>query len=598
MININMEGKSNLLEEVSGILIRFILALIAVGLIAVIAFYIIPELITGDSRGWKSASAGSLTLYYKKDDPPQTPAKETVNRIQSRKQDIISKLKIDKGALPERIAVYIHPDLASLKGEITARKSSSARDIPLGLIDTTTTENVDKLLTRLLTTFSWGKPSSELLRDGLQEYISNGINYPNYRAAALGDLSFGLKDLVKLENSGDYPIDTLEMIYDKFDSPDAPAGLSLAQLSSLISDGKEREYYADYIKYESASLVQYLISTYGMDKFADIWQSYSFAAGIKRTLGTGLSDLEARWQEYLIAETKSQDLLHYLRGKYLSDLGQFPGAKSELNGVGNLPTGIEDMDLIKSKVSFFLADFSQAKTIISRINSDGLSEGTKRELDFYRELLQIYDRAESRAGTNLTIIFTEESIPSAQKVDELYQVTERWKNTFPAALDHDEQYVIILSPGSDTTKATEFLPPTAKIIERSEDPITVLAGLLVNNITRTPTYSGLLKQGLITFFSRDDYVSRGRDLIEQGRWKSVESIVFEGNGYTRGNVEGAAIVKYLIDKYGSGVFLDIWKMTTPLGGDHSLQYSLEKTTGDDLAGVETKAKNYLVTERG
>jgi len=44
-------------------------------------------------------------------------------------------------------------------------------------------------------------------------------------------------------------------------------------------------------------------------------------------------------------------------------------------------------------------------------------------------------------------------------------------------------------------------------------------------------------------------------------------------------------------------FLTIWNLTTPLGGDNSLQRSLNLVVGNSIEEVEKKVKDYVLNKR-
>ncbi|MBS3793074.1 hypothetical protein KGY77_10590, partial [Candidatus Bipolaricaulota bacterium] len=125
----------------------------------------------------------SISVYYLQEDLSDFNPRSYLSRVSEAEQAIATKLSLKESEIPDKIRIYVHKDLPALKQAIADRKSSSDRDVPLAVMDIIAGHEFRPVLVRLLTTFTWGKPSSEFLRLGLQYYFSDKLDNPHLRAA-------------------------------------------------------------------------------------------------------------------------------------------------------------------------------------------------------------------------------------------------------------------------------------------------------------------------------------------------------------------------------------------------------------------------------
>ncbi|MBS3814897.1 hypothetical protein KGY63_05910, partial [Candidatus Bipolaricaulota bacterium] len=216
------------MREIQRTLIGLVAAFGIVALFAATIFYFIPTFFSSQGINWSIEESGSVSVYYIEDDLPDFDPQSYLTRVIDSKENIVQKLGIEGTRVPDRIRVYLHRDLATLKSAIAERKSSPGGDVPLAVMDVISGYEVEPVLVRLLTVFSWGRPSSEFLRLGLQSFFSNRIDQPHLRVAGLGDTTFSFSEITSLAETDNLPHSLHDNIYDSFDSPAAPAGIGLS----------------------------------------------------------------------------------------------------------------------------------------------------------------------------------------------------------------------------------------------------------------------------------------------------------------------------------------------------------------------------------
>lgn len=583
------------LREVRRTLYGFGFSLFVIGAFALLFFYVIPTYFRSSGRDWKQEKSRTITLnYLHTDDSGGKDYGPLLQELTDFRVEAVDKLELDSGEVPDRIHVYLHRDLNSLKTAISTRRNSPEVDVPLATMDVIEGKPIKPVLVRLLTTFTWGRPSSEFLRLGLQTYFSNQYEEIHLRAAALEGTGFSLEEMVLLEESTDYLRSLQDRIYDSFDSPRAPAGLDMATASSLLRfEGAERPFRHE-LEVKAGSFVQYIIKEHGVESLKELWQRGSLEEGIEKAFGSSISETEESWRDYLSKKVEKSSIYRYFRARSLFEQGKPLEAQEALKGADEDPGFASETSYLQGKMGFLSGDWKKAKTSLERVSGGGTSRFDETEIRALEELIAPYEGGGFLKTGKLYLAFPEATRDLGELERTVVDIWERVENRLPTLDWSYGRFVVFLSPeGASGHWEKVELPGWVLVTSDREDLRYRLAELLVGGANRIPTYSNLLRQGLIHYLSGEQVFRQASDLLDEGRWSPLDGLTFSEEEISDSDWEAAAFVGFLIEKLGSERFLEIWEFTTPVGGDRSLEGALKEVLGRGLTEVERELKQYL-----
>jgi hypothetical protein len=84
-------------------------------------------------------------------------------------------------------------------------------------------------------------------------------------------------------------------------------------------------------------------------------------------------------------------------------------------------------------------------------------------------------------------------------------------------------------------------------------------------------------------------------MLVDGSWESLDGLIIGGKRDSRSLTEASAFVGYLLDEYGRKKFAEIWNLTTPLGGDVSLDTAMKEVIGRTLKQAEEDLKDFITS---
>ncbi|MBS3764881.1 hypothetical protein KGY71_00010 [Candidatus Bipolaricaulota bacterium] len=583
------------LREVRRTLYGFGFSLFVIGVFALLFFYVIPTYFRSSGRDWKQEKSRTITLnYLRTDDSGGKDYGPLLEELTDSRVGVVDKLELDPGEVPDRIHVYLHRDLNSLKTAISTRRNSPEVDVPLATMDVIEGKPIKPILVRLLTTFTWGRPSSEFLRLGLQTYFSNQYEEIHLRAAALEGTGFSFDEVTALEETTSHLRSLQDRIYDSFDSPRASAGLDLGSLSSLFRfEAAERPYKYE-LEVQSGSFVSYLIREYGVEKLRQLWEASSLEEGFQEVFGVTVSDMEESWRTYVTMRAKGKENHNYFRARSFFNQGALDEARDKLEGLERDGVPEKDIAFLKGQVNFFAGNWEEAKENLSSPAITGLSESKERMVRRFGSLIGSYRAGKSWNSGRLYLVSSESLEGSDVLAREVLHLWKRVREELPS-LDWNYSRFMIFLAGEEVNEDWEEVasPDWVAIYGGDGDPGVRAVELFVRGAKRIPTYSGLLRQGLIHYLAGEDVFAEATSVLEDGRWSPLDGLTFDGTGKMDSKREAAAFVGYIIEEFGSEDFLDIWNLTTPLGGDKSLESALRDTVGIGLGKAEENLKNYL-----
>lgn len=591
----------SIFSEVRRILIELTIFFIIVSLVGVAVFYLFPIFIDSSGTNWRVEKNDLVAIHYLEKESPEIDSEKLLESITGARKDIAERLHLENP--PNRVHVYLHEDLNSLRSVIARRKGSSAVSTPLATIDLVYDSSIKPLLVRALTLFSWGEPSSEFLRLGLQGWLSNNVSNHHVRIAALGQ-AFLLTEVSKLEQVGKIPRTLQEKIYDYFDSPNAPAGMNLSQFSSLIRQEESERMFQERLEVESISFVSYLINKFGVSEVRTIWEADSLREGIEEAFGLSLDKLSEEWLDFVDNRVGNDNPVYlYYRGRFLFTKGRLKEAKNLLEA--KIRPGMDrdkykskkDVLFLKGQISFFKGDWKEASDYFEMLKDLEQGENLGKKTNAYLELLRSYREGKKRNPGETTLFESGYKRKTTDLVEGVSRTLEKAKKSLPILKDSYDLLKVFLIQSQFQKKLWYKLDlPNWVITESSSSALSnEISEFVASKLTRTPTYSDLLRQGLISFLARKEVFSSAVQILSKGNWKPLNSILVGTDEDPAKKAEAGSFVGYILKEYGSKKFSRIWFLTTPLGGDKSLTSALNQVIGLWLGQLETNLKDFLFT---
>jgi|GEM_PF-1853041 len=592
-----MQGRqvNGLFREARRTLIGLTVAFLIVGLVGIVVFYLLPTFVFTPNSDWAIVEDNSVSVYYKKNNLSESVPANYLSRATRAKEEIVEKLGLKEDNLPDRIRVYLHGNLEELKASIVERKSSTNIDEPLAVIDVISGYEVEPLLVRLLTLFSWGRPSGEFLRLGLQSFFSDRLSRPHLRVAGLGEGRFTFREIVSLEKTNNIPRSLHDRIYDSFDSPNAPAGMSLSGFSSLIRFGAAESPYRYEVEAESASFVSYLINEYGYPAFRELWRANSFREGAVRTFGISLEGLEQDWVEFVDSRSGGGYYDRFYRALTLFTRGELVEATKTLSDFSEGEARADEYLFLKARLSFYRGDWDEARKYISKLESREIGLEVNTDIEDYKKLLTDYESG-SRKEVGKLLVFAPKGVEKlSDLVSRCSSLIERAEAQFPELIDELNLLRVFVSGGKESDDVwTRLDHPRGVIFSSAANSLELsISRALVNELSRTPTYSNLLRLGLVRFIMDPAVFNEARELVTREAWESLGGLTVEVDRESSSLVQAGGFVGYILTRFGPDKFTRIWYLTTPLGGDNSLETALNEVVGKGLGEVEADLKNFL-----
>ncbi len=590
------KGKREGWREVRRALFGLTAAFLIVGFFAGLIFYFIPNFFNSSGPDWTIVENESISVYYLKEDIPDLNQGKLLTELSKSRNRIIDELALSEAKIPDRIRVYFHKDPPALKSAISARKSSSGSDVPLGVMDVIYGYGYKPVLVRLLTQFAWGRPSAEFLRLGLQTYISDQLNRIHLRAAGLDRSGFSFDEIISLENTGHMPQSFQVKIYDSFDSPAAPAGMSLSSFSSLMRSNTRESPHRYELEVEAGSFVSYLISEYGPDKFRELWKAGSLSSGAEKVYGVELEELEEDWREFVESKAGTDKYIRYFRARTAFSSGKFEEALANLED--SFAGGLYDEKLhfLKGRIYFYLGEWGKAQRQFSELEEGEHVSHPQKATRAYKNLLRVYKAGEKFRKGKITI-FVPEGVDLSRETllagDEVLVKAQRHLSELEWSSGRFRTFILRSEGEIVESWMAIDLPGSVAVVSDPDKFRLRIAEMLVSRMSRTPTYSNLLRRGLVHYLAKEKVFSSGKKVLREDGWKPLSEVLVTLDPGSNSSKIAASFVGYLLHRYGAKDFRTIWQLTTPLGGDNSLGSALEKVAGLRLNELEKKLKSFL-----
>jgi tetratricopeptide (TPR) repeat protein len=596
-----MEKKDNgALREVKRTVIGLAVAFGIVGLVAVAVFYFFPGFLGSSDRDWSSVEDDSVEIYYRREDLSELDPESYLSRVIRAKEKIAGRLNIEEREVPDRIRVYLHENPGALRAAIAERKSSPEADVPLAVMDLIYGFELEPVLVRLLTSFSWGRPSSEFIRLGLQTWFSDRFDDPHLRVAALGEDLFSFSDINSLAATNNIPLTFHDRIYDSFDSPYAPAGMSLSGFSYLMRSETGKSPYRYEVEVEAASFVSYLMDKYGVGKFRSLWESNRWLEGVKEIYGINPEVLEDEWRKFVTKRKGDDSEYAFYRARTLYSRGRLAEAINLLDDMPEGESETRESLFLRARINFYSGRWEGARRYFSKLNKREFNPNINARIKAYLEMLEVYEIGEKREGRGLTLFGSRKTTDMDIITRECSNVVQKAKKEIPQLAEKLGGFRVFIDKGEYDGGVRDGLdlPNGVAFGSGPGDSSLKVAELIASGMSRTPTYSTLLRRGLVHFLTGSDVFQSAEEIVGGGRWESLSGITVDLDTETSSSVQAGAFVCFIISRYGSGKFTRVWHLTTPLGGDVSLETALREVVGRNLGEIEDDLVGFLKSYEG
>jgi len=587
------KSENGLWETVRGALVGLLTFSLIIFILGFILFYFWPAVLKPYLSPWEVRRGPTFTLHYRKGVSLQQPPDQYLKTLDGELDRITSRLNIPREDLPDRIHVYLHQDLSQLKAAITNRSST---DSPLALLDLLEEGSFVKPLVRLVTAFGWGKPAAGFLLEGLQELLAgaqSSSQLAQVKAAALGRKLFSPKELLALEEAEKLPLSPIDELYDKFSSPQASASPGLADLSLLVRGSAGRTSLEEEILLSCRTLVSFLLVG-RKGRFSQLWKASSLEEGLENFYGTGLERIDQSWRSHLREIGDKDPRFSFFRGLEFLSRGKYDQAEIELKKeVGQELEG--KRGVVLAWLQFYRGDLGKAGEILNGLSGD-FEAGLRDSVAPLSQLLEIYEGGERREkdGLVLTAPAGREDLPLSDLMDGGRRVIEKLTPLLTHSLrPSPDRFVLFLGEEDPPSLPNrEWVRPRWTGFFSSPSELrSLLARAGVDSLSRTLSYSALLKEGLKSYLKwTGDPFQRGREIAREGSWISLRDLtISEG----KGKAQARAFVAYLLETGGAERFLKLWRSTSPLQGEKSLIDAVAGIYGVPFAELEERLLDYL-----
>jgi len=575
--------------------------------------YAIPEVIQPYFSQEATYESPNFVFHYAKNALPEHP-EQYVHNYDQALADVLSALEIPLeslrakiGSKDKRIHVYLHASREAIQGAVLKRRRSG--EMHLALLDALYDENPKTQLVELVTAFMFEKPPSRILYTGLRLYLGDPKAEYYAKASALPEISFfTLEELLNLERN--QPSRFPETLYEVFNSPRAPAALDLEKLAKLMRGGIERAEYppAETLRTEAAAFVKFLIEELGgIEPFKKLWAVHSFAEGMQAIYGLSLQELDARWQQILRERGPKEASYHYLRGKSLAEAGKF------VEALGFLKTALaasEKPEIYAELGAIYeaLGQWQEAEQAFRQAHTLGADKETM-ELNVKR--VKSYSSWSSYHTENLLIHYpadletnmAEWAIGNEKALQNILKALNVPRQELP-----DKIVIFLYKDEAQTPKilgediSLNWTDELKGIIhmKRAKSAAYELAQMIARRMNRALTYSRVLQRGLAFYLDNSgrDYYQEAAMLLKTKAWIPLRTLDFDGYNNPAAQVEAAAMVRYLLERYGIDRFKELWARTSIIGEYMSLESGLLKIYGLSKDALEEALKSALQLKAG
>ena len=528
--------------------------LIGAGLVAVFIMFVIQPLMTRETWDRTSVRGEYFTLWYQEESPSAAGAHGLLDRLDGEIEDLMELLGVDESALSFPVDVFVHDDLSQLLQSISRRKGSQTGNLAYGEIDLLAGEDPRQRLAELVMAFGWGRVYSQVLYIGA---VANATypdrDFHSIIAAAPERLAPSMDDVLEAEADGRLE-ETLYQLYDSpFSSRMLPGLAELRKFYGLMEGIKPplEELVAEY----AASLVQYLIETYGYEGLRTIWGPGTTRVLVERLAGTGLDLFEAQWIETARPQGRTASDYPYQKARLALESGDVGGAYELAHALQETSSASTQDLLVRTELA--TGRFSEAA---ERCEAQGEAVEGCAFVGLY---------AESRVieGGRLRILGPEDAdletiLETAQRtVASLETRLGLVPETFP-----DRVSIFVYRTEEDAARGSSLvladsIHRTMIHVVASGDIDIELAEQLTEYVTQSKPISSLLQRGIAIAAVRSFEVLRAEAhaLLEAEAWIALPRVDYN-IGYPAQTVdtEVGFLFSSVLGEFGAETLLDLW----------------------------------------
>lgn len=549
---------------------------VGIGIAVMILIYLVQPAATPELQGLVCYRTKDFNLWYPKGSSIRDEHSSLAAELEKDLRDLTALLQVDSKLLPQKIDVFVHPNLSDLKSSIMKRKGPEASSTYVAPLDLLVGEDPRPRLSELVLAFGWGECRSQILKTGMRMYAADPARNFHAVVAALPDRLFlSLPQLIRLEEKNQFP----PSLYDRFDSPYSPAAILSLDAFKGILDLKVEDGESSIPALESASLVQFLIEREGgIDGVKRAWGKGSTERLIARIAPEPLDQLSEEWHKAAINAGAGAPSYHRWHAYYLLASGDPDRAYAEAKEY--LVDSADPAKLaVAVKCAISVGDFAGAEQIAAELNEDA-----RTQVDQY---LAPFRGWVAVADGSIRVIAADKDA-AEEKLEALrasYQKMAEKLALTPAELP--PRVTVFIYPNQDSKEMGEAvtpLPPgesAAIHLVIGGDAVYQLARMIPTYAFQMDTYSNLLRDGLAVALTTEipDLIAQGKRLRQDGGWVSLYILDYGTSDPNTVRIEAGLMLEYILSYFGPEAIRSIWIGTSPLGADLSLDSAIHEACG-------------------
>ena len=550
-----------------------LIGLLAIGVVSLLVFSIVPQ-ITGARLPLHSVRGAWITIHFPSDSPLNDDPHSYIVYLEEELAALAAMVGLSPAELPPRVNVFVHNDARQLLTIVARRKDPQVTLIFPAAVDLIWGEDPRAAFIQMIGDFAFGENHSRLLRHAIIEYIREPGRNHHLPVAALPEvLRLSVAELLRFE--GRFP----PTRYQLFNSPYAAAAIvgltGIAQIAEL-----GRAVDPDLL-HMAVSLIAFLSEQPGgLKRVMELWRAGSLETNLQAVYGVGLVELDERWKEAVATWGAQGDGWALAHGRNLIRVGRLEEAFSLLleAQVATDSNEAEAAAIARELgwIHLLWGEWEAARTSFLQAQQRG--ENVQHEL----QLVEVYSQWETIVVEGARVHVAPDSrLPYDFGERIPAELAEMRRRLASNATPFPAQPVIFVGRAPPEKGISPDLRAGLLVVASPEELRRCLAELVAFHLWRDQTRSPLLQRGLVRYLSApdEDYLARMQNLLHTEEWIPLHLLDFSNFPARIVEPLAAGLVDYLLTNYGQESFHALWRITSTLGGERSLDTAMSIVYG-------------------
>ncbi|MCD5408161.1 hypothetical protein LR090_02795 [Candidatus Bipolaricaulota bacterium] len=482
---------------------------------------------------------------------PQSPLVESMEEILVGLEQTLASLAQESGlgmeCLPPKLNVFVHLDHSALL-ELANRREAPDMPVVLAPVDLIWGEDPRGTFIQVLGDYCGGANRSRLLRHGLVLALTSP-DPPHLAAAALpAPFRLTLEELLVWEERGRFP----PTRYEALNSPHTRPGVGgVRELRPLDPD----------LAALAHSFVAFLLEEWGLRQVMQLWRPGKLANNLELVLGLDVAELGQRWAQRLTAIAQTDAPLLVAQGRLR--VGALEEALALLAPLPE-PQAVR----ARARAWFLLGDRAASARELAALEEPG-------EVGYWLEATRGW-QAQRVDGVVAHVAPEFPSEPRELAV-QAAQLLEEMKIRLGISVQLPPTIVLFCGP--------QVVPPDLRsgrvTVPSPRELRWALAELVCYHLWKDRSWSQILVRGLVRYLAEPQQDYSALLIREAQRFGGVPLRLLDFSNYPGEMVEplAAGLVEYLLEEFEPQLLLEVWMLTSPLGGRKSLDTALKEVYG-------------------